>query len=145
MWDLDYKESWAPKNWCFWTMMLEKTLRSSLDCKEIKPVHSKGNQSLIYIGRTDAKAETPILWNSNMKNWLIRKDPDAGQDWRQEEKGATENEMVWWYHQFYEHEFEQAPGVSDGPGGLACYSPWGHKESDTTERLNWTDWTENHM
>ena len=93
-----YKESWAPKNWCFWTVMLEKTLESPLDCKEIQPVHSKGDQSWVFIGRTDVEAETPILWPPDENNWLIRKDPDSGKDWEQEEKGMTEDEMVWWYH-----------------------------------------------
>ena len=106
MWELDYKESWAPKNWCFWTVGLEKTLGSSLDCKEIQPVHPKGNQPWIFIGRTDAEAETPILWPPGTKNWLIWKDPDAGKDWRQEEKGMTEDEMVGWHHQLTGHEFE---------------------------------------
>ena len=137
MWELDYKESWAPKNWCFWTVMLEKTLESPLDCKEIQPVHSKGDQSWVFFGRTDAEAVTPILWPPYNKNWLIGKDPDAGKDWRQEEKGMTEDEMVGWHHQLDGCEFEQAPGVGDGQGSLACCSPWGHKESDTTERLNW--------
>jgi len=100
MWELDYKESWAPKNWCFWTVVLEKTLESPLDCKEIQPVHPKGNQSCIFIGRTDAEAETPILWPPDVKNWLIGKDLDAGKDWRQEEKGMTEDETVGWHHQF---------------------------------------------
>ena len=94
MWELDYKESWAPENWCFWTVVLEKTLESPLDCKEIQPVHSKGDKSCVFIGKTDAKAETPILWPPDAKNWLIGKDPDAGKDWRQEEKGTTEDEMV---------------------------------------------------
>ena len=93
MWELDYKESWAPKNWCFWTVVLEKTLESSLDCKEIQPVHPKADQSWVFIGRTDAEAETPILWPPDVKNWLIWQDPDAGKDWRQEEKGTTEDEM----------------------------------------------------
>ena len=106
MWDLDYKESWVPKNWCFWTVMLEKTLESPLDCKEIQPVHPKGNQSWIFIGRTDDEAETPILWPPDVKNWLIGKDTDAGEDWRQEEKGMTEDEMVAWHHQLDGHEFE---------------------------------------
>ena len=130
MWELDYKESWAPKNWCFWTVVLEKTLEGPLDCKEIQPVHPKGNQSWIFIGRTDA--ETPILWPPDAKNWLIRKDPDAGKDWRQEEKGTTEDKVVGWYHWLDGHEFGQAPGVGDGQGSLACCSPWGCKESDTT-------------
>ena len=134
-----YKESWAPKNWCFWTVMLEKTLESSLDCKEIQPVHPKGNQSWLFIGRTDAEAEAPTLWLPDVKNGLIGKDPDAGKDWRQEEVGMTEDEMVGWHHWLNGHEFEQAPGVGDGQGSLACCSPWGHKESDTTELLNGTE------
>ena len=125
MWELDYKESWAPKNLCFWTVVLELTLVSTFYCKEIKPVHPKGNQSWILIGRTNAEAETPILWPPDAKNWLIWKDPNAGKDWRQEEKGTTENEMVGWHHQLNEHEFDQAPGVGDGQGSLACCSPWG--------------------
>ena len=136
MWELDYKESWALKNWCFWTVVSEKTLESPLDCKEIQPVHPKGNKSWIIIG-TDAEAETPILWPPHTKSWLIGKDPDAGKDWGQEEKGTTEDEMVRCHHQLDGHEFEQAPGVEDGQGSLACCSPWGLKESDTTEQLNW--------
>ena len=106
MWELDYKESWAPKNWCFWTVVLEKTLESPLDCKAIQPVHPKGNQSWIFIRKTDAEAETPILWPSDAKNWLIWKDPNAGNDWRWEEKGMTEDEMVGWHHRLNGHEFE---------------------------------------
>ena len=106
MWELDYKESWAMKSWCFWIVVLEKTLDSSLDCKEIKPVPPKGNQSWIFIGRTDAEAETPILWLPDAKNWLIGKDPDAGKDWRQEEKRTSEDEMVGWYHRLDGPEFE---------------------------------------
>ena len=136
MWELDHKEGWASKNWCFWTVVLEKTLESPLDCKEIKPVHPKGNRSWIFIGRTDAEAEAPVLWPPDWKSRLIRKDPDAGKDWRWEEKGTTEDEMVGWHHQLNGHEFEQALGVSDGQGSLAHCSPWGHKESDTTEQLN---------
>ena len=117
----------------------EKTLESPLDCKEIKPVNPKGNQPCIFIRRTDAEAETPILWPPNVKIWLIGKDPVAGKDWRQEEKGRTEDEMIGWHHRLNAHEFEQAPGVGDGQGGLAYYSPWGRKESDTTEQLNWTE------
>ena len=128
-----------PKNWCFWTVVLEKTLESPLDCKEIQPVSPKGNQSRIFIGRTDAEVEAPILGPSDAKNWLLRKDPDAGKDWRQEEKGTTQNEMVGWHHQLDGHEFKQALGVGDGQGSLACCSPWGRKESDTTEQLNWTE------
>ena len=139
MWELDYKESWALKYWCFWTVVLEKTLESPLDCKEIQPVNPKGNQSWIFTGRTDAEAETPVLWPPDSKNWLIWKDLDTGKDWRQEEKGMTEDEMVRWHHRLSGHEFEQALGVGEGQGGLACCSPWGRKESDTTEQLNWTE------
>ena len=139
MWELDYKESCALKNRCFWTVVLEKTLESPLDCKEIQPGFPKGNQSWIFIGRTDVEAETPILWLLDAKNWLIGKDPDAGKDWRQEEKATTEGEMVGWHHQLNGHEFEQALGVGDGQGSLVCCSPWGHKEADTTEWLNWTE------
>ena len=140
MWELDYKESWVLKNWCFWTVGLEKTLESPLDCKEIQPVHPKGNQSWICIRRTDTEAEAPILWPSDVKSWLIGKAPDAGKDWRQEEKGMTEDEMVGWHHWLDGHEFEQALGVGDQQGSLVCCSPWGHKDwtqlSDWTE-LNW--------
>ena len=135
MWELDHKESWLPKNWCFWTVMLEKTLESPLDCK-IKPVNPKGNQSWIFIGRTDDEAEAPLFWPPNVKNWLIRKDLDAGKDWRQEEKGTTEDEMSGRHHRLDGHEFKQDPGVGDGQGSPACCSPWGHKELDTTEWLN---------
>ena len=106
MWELDHKEGWAPKNWCFWTVVLEKRLESPLDCKEIKPVHPKGNQSWIFTGRTDAEAEAPILWPPDAKNWLIGKDPDAGKDWRQEKRWTTEDELVGWHHQLDGHEFE---------------------------------------
>ena len=133
--ELDYKESWAPKNWCFWTVVFEKTLASPLDCKEIKPVNPKGNQSWIFIRRMDAEADTPILWPPDVKNWLIGKVPDSGKDWRQQEKGTTEDEMAGWHHG---HEFEQALGVGDGQGSLACCSP-GCKESDMTEWLNWSE------
>ena len=139
MWELDYKESWVPKNWCFWTVLLEKTLESPSDCKEIQPVHPKGNQSWIFIGRTDAKAETPILWPPDVKNKHIGKDLDAGKDWRQEEKGMTEGEMVGWHHRCDGHEFEWVSGVGDGQGSLACFSPWDSKELDMTEWLNWTE------
>ena len=138
MWELDYKENWALKNWCFLTVVLEKTLQSPLDCKEIKPVNPKGNQSWIFIGRTDAEAETPILWSPDAKNWLTGKFPDAGKVWRQEKK-RTENKMVGWHHWLSGHEFEQASGIGDGQGSLACFSPWSCKESDTTEWLNWTE------
>jgi len=137
MWELDHKESWALKNWCFWTVVLEKTLESPLDCKEIQPVHPKGDQSWIFIGRTDIEAETPIIRPSDVKNWLIWKDLEAGKDWRWEEKGMTEDEMVGWHHWLDGHEFEQAPRVGDRQGSLVSCSPWGCKESDTTEWLNW--------
>ena len=139
MWDLDHKESWMQKNWCFWTVVLEKTVESPLDCKEIKLVNPKGNQSCIFIGRTDAEAEAPIIWPPDAKNWLTGKDPDAGKDWRQRDKGSTEDEMIGWHHQLDGHEFEQALGVADGQGSLVCCSPWGCKESETTEELNWTE------
>ena len=138
MWELDYKESWAPKNWCFWTVVLEKTLERPLGCKEIQPVNPKGSQSWIFIGRTNAETETPILWPRDAKNWLIGKDPDAGKDWRREEKGTTENEMVGWHHQLDGHEFEQTSGVGDGQGSLPCCNPWGRKESDRAQQLKWT-------
>ena len=139
MWELDCEESWALKNWCFCTVMLEKTLESPLDCKEIQPVHSKGDESWVFIGRTDAEAETLILWPPDAKSWLIGKDSDAGRDWGQEEKGTTKDEMAGWHHQTDGHEFEWTPGVGDGQGSLACCDSWGHWESDTTERLNWTE------
>ena len=139
MWELDYKESWALKNWCFWTVVLEKTLESPLDCKEIQAVHPKGDQSWVFIGRTDVGAETPILWPCDAKSWLIRKDPDAGKDWGQEEKGMTEDEMVGWHHRLCGHGFGWTLGVGDGHGGLACCSSWGRKGSDTSERLDWTE------
>ena len=138
MWELDIGKL---KNWCFWTVVLEKTLESPLDCKEIQLVHPKGNQSWIFIWRTDAEAETPILWPPDAKKWLIWKDSDAGKDWGQEEKGTTENEMVGWHHWLDGHEFEQALGVDDGLGNLVCCSPWGCNESDMTEWLNWTEKT----
>ena len=133
---MKHKEDWAPKNWRFWTVVLEKTLESPLDCKKIQPVNPKGNQSWIFIGRTDAEAEIPIFWPPDVKNWLIGKDPDAREDWRRKEKGMTEDEMVGWHHQLDGHEFEQAPGVGDGQGSLVCCSPWGHREPDVTEQLN---------
>ena len=136
MWELDCEESWVPKNWCFWTVVLEKTLESPLDCKDIQPVHSKGDQSWVFFGRTDAKAEAPVLWPPYVKSWLIGKDSDAGRDWGQEEKGTTEDEMAGWYHRLDGLEFEWTPGVGDGQGGLACCNSWGHKESDMTEWLN---------
>ena len=139
MWELDHKETWVPKNWCFWTVVLGKTLESPLDTKEVQPVHPKGNQSWIFIEGTDVEAETPILWPPDAKSWLIGKDPDAGRDWGQEEKGTSEDEMVVWHHWLDGHEFEQALRVGDGQRGLACCSLWSRKESDTPEQLNWTD------
>ena len=135
MWELEHKESWAPKNWCFWTVVLE-TFDSPLDCKEIHPVHPKGDQSWIFTGRTDAEVEAPILWPPDAKNWVTGKDRDAGKDWRQEDKGMTEDEMVGRHLWLNGHEFEQALGVGDGQGGLACCSPW------VTKSLSWpSDWT----
>ena len=125
MWELDYEESWAPKNWCFWTVVLEKTLESPLDCKEIQPVHSKGDQSWDFFGRNDAKAEAPVLWTPHAKSWLIGKDSEAGRNWGQEEKGMTEDEMAGWHHWLNGHESEWTPGVGDGQGGLACCNSWG--------------------
>ena len=122
-----------------WTVVWEKTFENLLDCKEIKPVNLKGNQSWIFIGRTDAEAEDPILWPPVAKNWLIGKHPAAGKDWRQEEKETTEDEMVRWHYWLNEHELEQALGVGDGQESLVSCSPWSHKELDTTERLNWTE------
>ena len=135
MWELDYKESWAPKNWCFWTVVLEKTLESPFDSKEIQPINHKRNQSWIFVGRTDAEAETPIIWLSDAINWLTGKDPDP--DWGQEEKGTTEDEMVGWHHWLNGHEFVWTPGAGDGQGGLVCCSAWHPKDTDTTEWLNW--------
>ena len=136
MWELDYKERWAQKNWCFWTVVLEKTLESPLDCREIQPVHSEGDQPWDFLGRNDAKAETPVLWPPHAKSWLTVKDSDAGRDWGQEEKGTTEDEMAGWHHWLDGHESEWTWG---GQGGLACCDSWGRKESDTTEWLNWTE------
>ena len=134
VWELDHKEAWAPKNWYFWTMVLEKSLESPLDSKEIKPVNLKGNQPWIFIGRIEAEAEALILWPPDADSQLIRKDPVAGKNWGQEEKGTTEDEMVGWHHRLDGHEFEQALGDREGQ---ACCSPWSHKESDTRLR-NWT-------
>ena len=139
MWELDCEEGWMPKNWCFWTVVLEETLESPLDCKEIQPVHPKGDQSWVFIGRTDFEAETPILWPPDEKSGFIWKDPDAGKDWGQEEKGTTEDEMVGWYHRLNGHGFGWTLGVGDRQGGLANCSSWGCKESDMTEWLNWTE------
>ena len=125
--ELDYKERWVPKNWCFWTVVLEETLESPLDCKEIQPVHRKGDHLWVFIGRTDVEAETPILWPPDAKSWLIGKDLDAGKDWGQEEKGMTEDEMVGWHHWLHGHGFGWTPGVGDGQGGLACCDSWGRR------------------
>ena len=132
MWELDYEESWVPKNWCFWTVVLEKTLESPLDSKEIQPVHSKGNQSWVFFGRTDAKAETAILWLSHAKSWLIGKDSDSGRDWNQEEKGMTEDEMAGWHHLLDEHEFVQTSGMLWFMG----LQRFGH---NWATGLNWTE------
>ena len=141
MWmrELDCEEGWAPKNWCFWTVVLEKTLENLLDCKEIQLVHSEGYQPWDFFGRTDAKAETPVLWPPHGKSWLIGKDSDAGRDWGQEKKGMTEDEMAGWHHWLDGCESEWTPGVGDRQGDLACWDSWGRKESDRTERLNWTE------
>ena len=137
MWELDHKEGWVPKNWCFQTVVLENTLESPLDSKEIKPVNPKGNQSWIFIGRTDAEAS--LLWPPDAKSQLIRKDLETGNNWGQENKGVTEDETVGWHYRLNGHEFEQTPGDGEGQGGLVCCSPWGCKELDTTEQLNWTE------
>ena len=130
------------QNWCFWTVVLEKTLECPLHCKEIKSVNPKGNQSWTFIGKTDAGAETPVLWPPDGMNWLTGKDPEAGKDWRKEEKGTTEDEMVGWHHQLNGHEFEQTPGFADGQGTLVWCDPWGCKQLDMTEWLNWAELTE---
>ena len=139
MWQLDHKEDWASKNWCFWIVVLEKILESPLDSKEIKPLNPKGNQPWIFIGRANAEAEAPILWPPDEKSWLIGKDPDAGKDRRQKEMWAAEDKMVGWHHSLNGHEFEQPPGDGEGWGILACYSLWRHKELDITEKLNNSD------
>ena len=139
MWELNCEEGWALKNWCFWTVVLEKTLESSLDCKEIQPVHSEGDQPWDFFGRNDAKTATPVIWPPHAKSWLIGKDSDAGWDWGQEETGATEDEMAGWHHWLDGRESEWTPGVGDGQGGLVCCDSWGSKESNTTEWLNWTE------
>ena len=137
MWEVDCEEGWGPKNWCFWAVVLEKTLESPLDCKEIQPIHSEGDQSWVFFGRNDAKAETPVLCPPHAKGWLIGKDSDAGRDWRQEEKGIAEDEMAGWNHWLEGCESEWTPGVGDGQGGLACCDSRGREEST---RLS--DWTE---
>ena len=136
MWELDHEKGWAWKNWCLWTVVLKKTLESPLDCKEIQPVNPKGNQFWIFIGRSDAEAEAPILWPLDAKSQLIGKDACAGKDWGQEEKGTIENEMVGWHHRLNRHEFKQAPGNGERQGSLACCSPRGSKESNTAKWLN---------
>ena len=128
MWELDRRESWAPNNWYFSILVFDKTLESPFDCKEIQSVHPKGNKSWIFIGRTDTEAESPILWPIYGKNWLSRKVPDAGKDWRQEVKRKTEDEIVGWHHQHNEHEFEQAAEFGDGQGSLVCCTPWYSKK-----------------
>ena len=139
----NYKESWV-QNWCFWTVVLEKSLESSLGCKEIQPVHPTGDQSWVFIGKTDVEAEIPVLWPPHAKIWLIWKDPDAGKDWGQEEKETTEVEMIGWHHWLNGCGFGWTPGVGDGQGGLSCCGSWGCKESDMTKWMNWTElnWTE---
>ena len=140
MWELDCEESWALKNWCFWTVVWEsRLLRVSWTARISNQSILKDDQSWVFIGRTDAEAETPVLWPPHAKSWLIGKDPDAGRDWGQEEKGMTEDEMAGWHHRLDGHEFEWTLGVGDGQGGMACCDSWGHKESDTTEWLNWTE------
>ena len=136
MWELDHKQGWAPKNWCFQTVVLEKILESPSDCKEIKSVNRKGNQPWIFTGRTNADAEVLILWPLDVKSWLIRKDPDAGKSWRQENTGATENEMVGWHHWHNGHEFEQTPRDREEWGNLAHCNPWGLKEPNVIYWLN---------
>ena len=139
MWEFDCEESWVPKNWSFWTVVLEKTLESPLDCKEIQPVHAKRYQSRVFFGRTDAKDGIPILWPPHANSWLIGKESDAGRDWGQEEKGTTEDEIAGWHHWLNGCESQGTQGVGDGQGGLACCDSWGRKESDTTEWLIWSD------
>ena len=138
MWELAHQESLVTKNWCLWTVVLEKPLVNSLDCNEIKPVHPKGNQSWIVTGQTDAEAEAPILWPPDAKKYLIGKDPNAGKDWRQDKKGTTEDEMVGWHQWLSEHQFEQALGGGDGQGSLACCSPWSLRVGiDWAAQVNW--------
>ena len=137
--ELEHKESWVQQNWWFWTVVMEKTLESPLDCKEIQPVHSEGDQPWDFFGRNDAKAEALVLWPPVAKCWLIGKYSDAGRHWGQEEKGTTEDETAGWHHSLDGRESEWTPGVGDGQGGLACCYSWGRKESDMTEQLKWTE------
>ena len=137
MWELDFKESWMLKNWCIWTVAFEKTFESPFNFKEIPPVHPKGDQAWVLLGKTDVEAETPILGPPDAKNWPIWKDPDAGKDWRWEEKGTIGDEMVGWHHWLNGHAFGWTLGVVDEQGGLVCCSPWGHKGLYTAEGLNW--------
>ena len=139
-WELDCEERWAPKNWCFWTVVLEKTLECLLDCKEFQPVHSERDQPWDFFGRNDAIADTPVLWPPHAKSWLIGKVSDAGRDWGQEEKGTTEDEMAGWHHWLNGRESEWTPEVGDGQRGLVCCNSWGLIESDATEWLNWTEY-----
>ena len=139
MWELDCEEGWVPKNWCFWTVVLEKTLESPLDCKEIHPDHSEGDQPWDFFGRNDAEVEAPVLWLPHVKSWLIGKDSDGGRDWGQQEKGTTEDEMAGWHHWLDGCGSQLTPGVGAGQGGLACSDSQGGKESDTTEWLIWSD------
>ena len=140
MWELDQKEGWALKDWSFGIVVLENTLESPLDCKEIQPVRPKGNQSWIFIGRVDAENETPVIWPPDAKNWLTGKDPDAVKDWRREEKGTTEDEMVGWHHRLDGHKFEQALGVGDRQGNPACCTPWGCRVwHDWATEMSWTE------
>ena len=139
MWELDCEEGWAPKNRCFWSVVLEKTLESRLDCKEIQLIHSEGDQPWDFFWRDDAEAETPVDWPPDAKSWLIGKVSDARRDWGQKEKGTTEDELAGWHHWLDGSEFKWTLGVGDGQRVLACCSSWGRKESDTTEGLNWTE------
>ena len=139
MWELDCEGGWALKNWCFWTVVLEKTLEGPLDWKEIQPVHSEGDQPWVFIGRNDANADTPVLWPPHAKSWLIGKDSDAWRHWGQEEKGTPKDEMAGWHHWLDGRECQWTPGVGDGQGGLACCDSWDRKELDMTEQLNWTE------